>query len=92
MIEGMYFLACDKIPLIALTPSLKSMCYSQQLNILEPSLFWWSIRVYVYLHIRVMKKITRHHQRIQKTPSEKNVPKGSFAYLRICFPTKEITA
>ncbi len=39
-----------------------------------------------------MNKIMRRRLKIQKTPSGKIVPKGSFAYLRICFRTKEITA
>jgi hypothetical protein len=37
-------------------------------------------------------KITKQKKKIQKTPSEKNVPKCSIAYLCICFWGKEITA
>jgi hypothetical protein len=39
-----------------------------------------------------MNKITSHCLKLQKTPSETNVPKGSFVYLRICFQVKEIRA
>jgi hypothetical protein len=36
--------------------------------------------------------VQKNHQKIQKTPSDKNVPQCSFAYLcNICFQGKEIT-
>jgi hypothetical protein len=44
------------------------------------------------LRICGTNKITRHAREYKKHNPQKNVPKGSFAYLRICFPTKEITA
>jgi hypothetical protein len=44
----------------------------------------------LYLGDLSANKITK---KLQKMPSEKNVPKCSFAYLRnICFRGKEITA
>ena len=42
-----------------------------------------TIFLLVYLCIRAINKITRHRLKIQKTPSKKNVPKGSFVYLRV---------
>jgi hypothetical protein len=38
------------------------------------------------------KKITKKSRKNQRTPSEKNVPVGSNAYLCICILPKEITA
>jgi hypothetical protein len=45
--------------------------------------------IFAYSSDLCANKITK---KLHKTPSEKNVPKCSFAYSHICFQGKEITA
>jgi hypothetical protein len=42
-----------------------------------------AICVFAYLRIRAPTKNYQAGLKIQKTPSKKNVPEGSFVYLRI---------
>ncbi len=48
--------------------------------------------VFAYLHIQAPTKNHKAGLKIHKTLSEKNIPKCSFAYLRICFEGKKHTA
>jgi hypothetical protein len=48
--------------------------------------------MFAYLRIQAPTKNHQAGLKLQQTPSKKIVPEGSFACLRICFPTKDVTA
>jgi hypothetical protein len=73
--------------------SVYSICTFAYLHICVPtkSQSGWgkNICIFAYLGAIGCQKITK---KLQKTPFEKNVPKCSFAYLRVFFQVEEITA